>query len=167
VNKIIRVFFEELWSLYQLLFIFIPGRVGHRIRGCFLGFFFKSKGKSISIKENVEIYKPSRFAIGNFSGVGRNNIIDCTGNVIIGENTRLGPNVVIATMNHASRGQVIGEAEKKLASVQIGDNCWVGAGVTILPGVKVGNNCILAAGAVVTSNIKDNSCVAGVPAREI
>ncbi|EIE1228049.1 TPA: DapH/DapD/GlmU-related protein [Vibrio vulnificus] len=167
MNKIIRVLMEEVWSLYQVIFLFIPGRIGHRVRGFFLGLFFQKKGKGTSIKENVEIYKPSRLSIGDYSGIGRNNIIDCSGGISIGSNTRLGPNIVIATMNHASRGKVIGSVNKTFKEVCIGDNCWIGAGVTILPGVRIGNNCIIAAGAVVTSNVEQDTCVAGVPARKI
>lgn len=49
----------------------------------------------------------------------------------------------------------------------IGDNCYIGTGVTILGPVKIGNNVTIAAGAVVTQDIQDNCVVAGVPARVI
>jgi len=49
----------------------------------------------------------------------------------------------------------------------IGDNTWVGARVTILPGVTIGNFCVIAAGSVVNRDVPDYSVVAGVPAKII
>lgn len=165
MNKICRVILEELWSLYQMLFLFVPGRIGHYIRGGFLGIFFKSKGKRLMIKENVEIHHPERLSVGIRCGIGRNNIIDAIGHIKLGNNVRLGPNVMIATMTHASIGQAIGSVAKKTEPVIIGDNVWVGHGVTILPGVTIGDNVIVAAGAVVTKDIPNDVAVGGVPAR--
>ncbi|WP_370317363.1 DapH/DapD/GlmU-related protein [Pseudoalteromonas sp.] len=167
IIKFRRVLLEELWSLYQFLFLFIPGRFGHKIRGLFLGFFIKKCGHSFSVKENVEIHHPESLEVGDFSGFGRNNIIDAIGGISIGSNVRLGPNVMIATMNHATKGKVIGQSEKVFKKVTIGNNVWVGHGVTILPGVMIGNNVIVAAGAVVTKSFDGDCTIAGVPAKVI
>ena len=48
--------------------------------------------------------------------------------------------------------------------VYIGNNCWIGGRVTILPGVKIGDGSIIGAGAVVTKDVPENSIVAGNPA---
>jgi acetyltransferase-like isoleucine patch superfamily enzyme len=55
----------------------------------------------------------------------------------------------------------------KRQAVNIGNNCWLGAGSTILAGVVIGNGCVIAAGSVVTKSIPENSIVAGVPAKII
>ncbi|OOE91913.1 acyltransferase, partial [Salinivibrio sp. IB643] len=167
MNKILRIFFEELWSVYQWFFLFFPGRLGHYIRGFCLGVFFKSSGSWITIKENVEIYHPERLSIGERSGLGRNNVIDAFGYITIGNNVRLGPNVMIATMTHAKIGQKIGVANKEINPVVIEDNVWMGNGVTILPGVNIGEGVIVAAGAVVTKSIPSGCTVAGIPAKII
>ncbi|WP_413483782.1 acyltransferase [Morganella psychrotolerans] len=167
MKKVIRIFFEELWSFYQCIFLFIPGRFGHYTRGYFLSFFFKKHGKNITIKENVEIYHPENLIIGNNSGFGRNNIIDCTGCITIGNHVRLGPNVMIATMNHATIGNSYIDNKKTIKKVMIMDNVWIGHNVTILPGVTINSNCIIAAGSVVTKDVPPNSTVAGIPAKII
>ena len=49
--------------------------------------------------------------------------------------------------------------------ITIGDYCWLGANVTVLPGVTIGNRCIIGAGSVVTKDVPDDSIYAGNPAR--
>ena len=50
--------------------------------------------------------------------------------------------------------------------MDIGENCYIGVGAKILPDLKIGKNSIIAAGSIVTKNVKENSKVLGIPARE-
>ena len=87
--------------------------------------------------------------------------------VIIGDGALLAPGVVIATVNHA----FLPEARRKCLctakKVVIGDDVWLGANCTVLPGVTIGSNVIIAAGAVVNRDVPDNCVFGGVPARFI
>lgn len=87
------------------------------------------------------------------------------GGINIGNNVLIGPQVVIATLNHdfapQNRKSMIAKA------VVIEDNVWIGAHATICPGVSIGQNSVIAAGAVVTHNVPPNVVVAGVPAKII
>lgn len=49
--------------------------------------------------------------------------------------------------------------------VTIGDDVWIGARVTILPGVTIGKGCIVGAGSVVTKSLPDYAIGLGNPAR--
>ena len=49
----------------------------------------------------------------------------------------------------------------------IGDNCWIGGGVTILPGVTIGDNVTIGAGSVVVSDIPSGCVAVGNPARKV
>lgn len=51
--------------------------------------------------------------------------------------------------------------------IKVGNECYIGNNVIILPGVTIGNHCIIGAGAIVTRDIPDNSVAVGVPARVI
>lgn len=87
--------------------------------------------------------------------------------VRIGHRVHMGQEVMILTGTHHA-----GPSEKRcgpynFAAVEIGDGCWLGARVMILPGVTVGSGCIVAAGSVVTRSMPPNSTVAGNPARVI
>lgn len=51
--------------------------------------------------------------------------------------------------------------------VRIENYASIGTNATILPDLVIGENAFVAAGAVVTKNVKANTVVAGVPAKEI
>lgn len=55
----------------------------------------------------------------------------------------------------------------KIGAVNIGNNCFLGANTTVLPGVTIGDNCVIGANSVVTKDIPENSVAAGNPARVI
>lgn len=51
--------------------------------------------------------------------------------------------------------------------ISIGDDCWLGERVCILPGVTIGKGVIIGAGAVVTTSLPDYVIAVGMPARAI
>ena len=87
--------------------------------------------------------------------------------VRMGNDVMIGPGTCIITVNHPlspkGRRNHLGIAKP----VTIGNDVWIGANCTILPGVTIGNNVVVAAGAVVTKDVPDNCVVGGVPARII
>ncbi len=53
----------------------------------------------------------------------------------------------------------------KIGQINIGNNVFIGANSTILPGVTIGDGAIIGAGSIVTHDIPPQTVVAGVPAR--
>lgn len=51
--------------------------------------------------------------------------------------------------------------------VVLGNDVWIGSGVTILGGVKIGDGAIVAAGALVNHDVPPYAIVGGIPARII
>lgn len=128
---------------------------------------FGTAGKEISLQPNFycdcgkNIYAGHRF-LTNYNVT----ILDIAP-VMIGSDVMIGPNTVITTVGHPISPR---QRKKKMANsklIKIGNNVWIGANCTILPGVKIGDNAIVAAGAVVTKDVPENSIVAGVPAKVI
>ena len=52
-------------------------------------------------------------------------------------------------------------------AINIGDGCWLGEKVCVLPGVTIGKKCIIGAGSIVTKSIPDFSIAVGNPAKVI
>ena len=55
----------------------------------------------------------------------------------------------------------------RYAPIRIGDDVFIGAGATIMPGVEIGERVVVGAGSVVTRSVPPGSVVAGVPARVV
>jgi carbonic anhydrase/acetyltransferase-like protein (isoleucine patch superfamily) len=107
--------------------------------------------------------------IGNRSAVGAGSMLSGQGGIRIGDDVILGPGVRIFSENHDfdALDRPIRAQGQTRAAVTIEDDCWVGAGATILAGVTIGTGSVIAAGAVVTRDVPALSVVAGVPARVI
>ena len=91
-------------------------------------------------------------------------LVDDT-HIYIGDNTMLGPNVVIATAGHPILPVLREIGYQYNAPVKIGKNCWLGAGVIVLPGVTIGDNSVIGAGSVVTKDIPNNVVAVGNPCK--
>lgn len=91
-------------------------------------------------------------------------LVDDT-HIYIGSNTMLGPNVTIATAGHPILPSLREKAYQFNAPVHIGKNCWLGAGVIVLPGITIGDNSVIGAGSVVTKDIPENVIAVGNPCR--
>ena len=91
-------------------------------------------------------------------------LVDDT-HIYVGDYTMLGPNVVIATAGHPILPELREKAYQYNMPVHIGKNCWLGAGVIVLPGVSIGDNSVIGAGSVVTKDIPPNVVAVGNPCK--
>ena len=91
-------------------------------------------------------------------------LVDDT-HIYIGDCTMLGPNVVLATAGHPIDPELRGRGLQYNLPVRIGRNCWLGAGVIVMPGVTIGDNTVIGAGSVVTKDIPANVVAVGNPCR--
>ena len=91
-------------------------------------------------------------------------LVDDT-HIYVGDYTMLGPNVVIATAGHPILPELREKAYQYNMPVHIGKNCWLGAGVIVLPGVTIGDNSVIGAGSVVTKDIPSDVVAVGNPCR--
>lgn len=57
--------------------------------------------------------------------------------------------------------------DKKVGTIHIGQQAWIGAGCIILPGVTIGPYAAVGAGSVVHKDVDEDTTVFGVPAKVI
>lgn len=91
-------------------------------------------------------------------------LVDDT-HIYVGDYTMLGPNVVLATAGHPILPELRPLAYQYNMPVHIGKNCWLGAGVIVLPGVTIGDNTVIGAGSIVTKDIPANVVAVGNPCK--
>jgi acetyltransferase-like isoleucine patch superfamily enzyme len=94
-----------------------------------------------------------------------NSRSDC--DLVIGDRVAIGPRVTLilaSDANWSRLNEMILPIEGKIV---LKHDCWLGAGVIVLPDVIVGEMSVVGAGSVVTKDVSPYTIVAGVPAREI
>jgi acetyltransferase-like isoleucine patch superfamily enzyme len=133
---------------YVLLRAFGIGTATHLIsHGCWFG------GRDVQVGQ------------GTFVNFGC--VFDNLAAVRIGARCDIGMEAMFVTSTHEP-----GAPERRAGAVggkpvTVGDGCWIGARVMVMPGVSVGDGCVLAAGAIVTRDCEPHGLYAGVPAQRV
>ena len=92
------------------------------------------------------------------------------GEVTIKQDTLIASYVAIIGENHGMDPEIgvkYGKQPLIKLNVEIGNNCWIGEKVVILPNVKIGDWCIIGACSVVNKSIPPYSIAVGNPAKVI
>lgn len=116
------------------------------------------------------IIPPFRCDHGHGISIGEHTFInyDCImldgGEIRIGAHCKIGPRCQFFTPQHPIDYRERMKPVETCLPISIGDNCWLGGGVTVCPGVNIGPHCIIAAGSVVIRDIPADSLAAGNPA---
>lgn len=102
-------------------------------------------------------------------GLSEGCFIGAKGPVRIGKDTIIGPHVVVISENHVFTDPVvpIRDQGSSRLGVDVGRDCWIGAGAKILDGVHLGDGSVIGAGAVVTHDVEPGMIAVGVPARSM
>jgi acetyltransferase-like isoleucine patch superfamily enzyme len=108
--------------------------------------FYTDHGLKLELAERVFINQNCTFL--DYAGIR------------LGERVMVGPKATFITVGHpvdpgARRAWLTG------APIDVGENVWIGAGATILPGVTIGRDAVVGAGAVVADDVPAASLVTG------
>ncbi len=120
-------------------------------------------GKNTHFRKNfcILLEKGGEIVIGDNCFFNRSCSINCLEKVEIGRKTIFGENVKIYDQNHrfCEKDEFIRDQGYSVASVKIGENCWIGSNAVILKGVTIGDNSVVGAGCIVNRDVPPNSIV--------
>jgi acetyltransferase-like isoleucine patch superfamily enzyme len=131
-------------------------------------------GNQVSLGKRGWFYMPlnirqARIEIGSGTAIGNDFVITANNLIQIGQDCLLSYRVTVMDHSHVT-GEGIAPVSSGLTEgkpVSIGDNCFLGCNVVIMPGVSLGRNCTVGANSVVTKSFEAGSVIAGAPAKLI
>ncbi len=117
-----------------------------------------------------QVFQP-QLRIGDNVSIGNYACITLISEVTIGDGCLFSDYVYISDHTHdvdpENNSPLLGRPLEFKGNVIIGNNCFIGMRVSILPGVTLGHNSIVGAHSVVTKSVPPYSMLAGAPAKII
>ncbi len=121
--------------------------------------------RSVNVPVELATAEDSRLIIGADCSINYGVSIGCTKSIVLGARCRLGPYVMIVD---SAFHELLDRSKRPPSQpVIIGDDVWLGAKCSVMPGVTIGRGAVVGTAAVVTSDVPAFAVVAGVPARII
>ncbi len=172
-----QLVFEMIRRVFQIFFgIWVfdcPGLM--KCRNLMYKIMFKKFGKKNVLSSKISFYVPhglkmGEVKVGDYVRISEDVSIDCCANLVIEDNVWISEHSLILNHEHIIDGREWkkSKAVRVTDGLTIGEDAWIGAGVTILPKVsRIGKGAIIGAGSVVTKDVEDYAIVAGNPARQI
>ncbi len=130
----------------------------------------KRVGEGCSYLDQIVWLNGDRIELGHGVAFNYGCYVNGFGGLVIGNGTIFGPYTMIHTANHRIDDVDVPIPEQgweDVPPVQIGDQCWVGMGVCILPGVRIGEGCVIGAGSVVSADLDAYTVAVGNPAKTV
>lgn len=127
-----------------------------------------SAGSGLKIEPGAVLHAHGgRIDLGRNVFLGHYTVIYGQGGVDIGDNSLISMHCRILSSNHTIPpiGTSIRSQPDVHLPTRIGQDVWLGAGVTIVGGVTIGAGCVVGAGAVVTKDLPAGAVAVGNPAR--
>ena len=129
----------------------------------------KKCGKNLKVFGTVEILHPDKVTIGDDCRLNNQVYINARSSVVIGNDVTISYGAKLISTGYDIHCWMKTGEKKHIEDkpISIGNHCWIGADVIILPGIQItGEYVIVAAGAVVTKSIYESRVVvAGNPAK--
>ena len=163
---------QEVNRYIEMFLSLIPGVLGYKLRTIHYKTLIKKCGKNFKIGIFSRIQQPQALSIGHnvsfndFAWIAANSN---GGEIKIGDNTIIGPRVILHSGNHVFTDRIIPIWKQgyKFKPIIIEEDVWLGSNVTVLQGVTIHRGAVVAAGSIITKDVDEYTIVGGVPAKTI
>lgn len=117
----------------------------------------------------LRTHKRGRIALGAGVELADYTLLQINSELTVGDNTHIGPYVVLRDTNHVFQGTDIHWriTPHITEPIRIGANCYLGAGTYVMPGVDIGDGAVVAPRSIVNRDIGPAEVWAGSPARMV
>lgn len=136
----------------------------HRWRIQALKMFGAEIGTGVTVYHGLKARGAKRISIGARTSIGDDATLDGRGGLTIGKDVNFSSEVQVWTAQHDWTATDFAYVD---APVLIGDRCWLGPRVIVLPGTTIGEGTVVAAGAVARGDLEPFSLYGGIPAKKI
>lgn len=164
LKKIFIRFYSYILDLELYFLSFVSCFPSHTFRNFFYRLSGIKLGRGAVVHMGARFFLPKNISVGEGSILGDHIFLDGRAKIIIGKHTDIASQVMIYNSEHDLSDPGFQATEEP---VHIGDYCFIGPRVIILPGVSIGSGSVVAAGAVVTKDVPSGVIVGGVPAKVI
>lgn len=108
----------------------------------------------------IKVRNGGKVVIGKNTSLNHGCMIISRESISIGEDTQIGPNVLIYDHDHKFKKEhELKNLLFETSPVTIGKNVWIGANVVILRGTDIGDNCVIGAGSIIKGDFPANSLI--------
>ncbi len=158
--KRILIFFnfkrQEIKSTYNRVLPFGDYISDRWEKAKFLGF-----GEGTSVYDNVLILGSVK--VGENTWIGPNVILDGSGDLKIGSNCSISAGVQIYSHDSIDWAISGGKEDYQYKKTIIGNDCYIGPNVIIQKGITIGDQCIIGANSFVNKDIPSKAKAYGTP----
>jgi maltose O-acetyltransferase len=126
-----------------------------------------SKGAGTEILSPFHCDYGYQITIGARSFINFGAVILDSAAVRIGDDVQIGPGAHLVTPNHPLDADERRTGLELASPIVLGDDVWLAARVTVLPGVTIGDGAVIGAGSVVTRDMPARHLCLGSPCRAI
>lgn len=128
---------------------------------------FAKTGDKFLIEQPFVCDQGYNIEIGENFYCNHNAVMLDAGKITFGDNVFVAPNCGFYTAGHPIDVEQRNRGLEIALPIAVGNNVWIGGGVSTLPGVTIGDNTVIGAGSVVTKSIPSGVIAAGNPCRVI
>lgn len=153
---------KDICHAYNAL---LPSNVGERER--VMRSLLGRTGNSFVIEQPFYCDYGYNVKIGENFFANVNCVILDEAEVTFGDNVFIAPNCGFYTAGHPFDVEQRNRGLEYARPIHVGNNVWIGAQVSVLPGVTIGDGCVIGAGSVVNRDVHEGCLAVGNPCRVV